>query len=375
MRIPGALFLAAVLFAAPAVAQNRVCDSSTALTLIGVDTTTGATLFAVPPLGEKGSPWIVELDGQGKEARLYPDPPKGRFGGSVGPGPVLAATPCGDGCVQPVRWTGGSWQPLGEALTVPRASTITPTYDGTGAPWFILHGSAAQSGESKAWGFRLEGREWQNRGSINVTAVGQPQALPSPQRKDGVISGTGLFAASGRAETWVAGLPGVPAERRGQVLPLTGTSAAYISGDGVVYLSADSGKSWRRSTWTPWGSQDATGIWRQGSDYWVDLPQGDHRGALRLIWYDRRRPSEEMVVLARLTQAGTWARITETRSEVTTKNGDRLPVTQVLVPQGETWILLSGCAATAEGSGLVLRVFDGTALSPARYIPLTPAAK
>ena len=208
----------------------------------------------------------------------------------------------------------------------------------------------------------------------DVTAVGEPQALPAPQRKDGVLTGTGLFSASGPPEAWVVGLPSLPAARRGQLVALTGRSAAYVSGDGVVYLSDDSGKAWRRSTWTPWGAKDTVGIWRQGTDYWVDLPSGDHRSALRLAWFDRRRPSDEVLVLTRLGTAGEWLRLTESPAEVKTKNDEHLPVTQVLVPQGDTWLLLSGCAATAEGSGLVLRVFDGKAMSAAKFLALKPAS-
>ena len=54
-----------------------------------------------------------------------------------------------------------------------------------------------------------------------------------------------------------------------------------------------------------------------------------------------------------------------------TKSGERLPVTQILVPKGDTWILLTGCAATAQGSGLVLRVFDGKSVSEAKFVPMT----
>lgn len=355
------------LHAAPA--PRAICDGTTSLTLIGIDTTTGAMLFAVPPVAEGRPSWIVELAGDGSTARAFRDDPKGRFGGSVGPGPVLAASPCGDSCLQPVRWQGGTWEPVGETLAVPRASNITPTYDQTGAPWFLVHGAAGEDGQTRAWAFRRVGREWKDRGAMVVTAVGQPPALPAPQRKDGVISGTGLFSASGRPEAWLVGVPAIPAARRGQAIALTGTSAAYVSGDGVVYLSDDSGKAWRRSTWTPWGSAGTTGMWRQGSDYWVDLPFGDHRGALRLVWFDRRRPSEEVILLTRLTPSGDWVRVSEVPGDVSTKSGERLPVTQVLVPQGDVWILLSGCAATAQGSGLVLRVFDKT-LSPARFVPL-----
>ncbi len=168
-----------------------------------------------------------------------------------------------------------------------------------------------------------------------VAAVGQPSALPAPQRKDGVLTGTGLFSASGPPQAWVTGLPGITVERRGQLIALTGTAAAYVSGDGVVYLSGDSGKTWRRSTWTPWGRpQETVGIWRQGKDYWVDFPSGDHRGALRLVWFDHRVASEEKIILTRLTQSGDWLRLAEIPGEVKTKNGEQLSVTQILVPKG-----------------------------------------
>jgi hypothetical protein len=364
-----AVAILALFLASPAAAAPPICDGSAVLTLVGMDTSSGRTLFSLPATGGKGS-WLVELDGEGREARAWPDDPKGRFSGSVGPGPVIAALPCGPSCLQPVRWQDGQWEPLGEAIATPTAATANPTYDQNGTPWFLLHGSGTATGQQNAWAFRLLGREWRNRGSMIVAAVGQPSTLPAPQRKDGVLTGTGLFSASGPPQTWVSGLPGLPPERRGQLIALTGTAAAYVSGDGVVYLSDDSGKSWRRSTWTPWTSTGTVGIWRQGRDYWVDFPFGDHRGSLRLVWFDRRRPSQEVILLTRLTQAGQWVRLAEIPGEVKTKSGERLPVTQVLVPKGETWILLSGCAATAQGSGLVLRVFDGKNLSEAKFVPL-----
>jgi hypothetical protein len=369
-----AALLALSLGALPAAAAPPICDGSTPLTLIGMDTSSGRTLFSVAPVADGQPSWIVELDGDGREARAWPDDPKGRYGGSVGPGPVIAVVPCGPSCIQPVRWNAGTWEPLGDSLSAPAASTANPTYDQTGAPWFLLHGVSGKAGQEQAWAFRYEGKDWRNRGSMIVAAVGQPPALPAPQRKDGVLTGTGLFSASGPPETWVTGLPGIKMERRGQLIALTGTSAAYVSGDGVVYLSGDSGKTWRRSTWTPWGIQDVVGSWRQGKDYWVDFPFGDHRGTLRLVWYDHR-VSEEKIVLSRLTQSGDWIKLTEIPSEVKTKNGEKLGITQILVPKGDDWILLTGCAATAQGSGLVLRVFDGKAVSEPRFVALKMAAK
>jgi len=368
-RIAVAAFALCLAAAHAATSAPPICDGSAVLTLVGIDTSTGRMLFSLPASGGKAS-WLVELDGDGREVRAWPDEPKGRFSGSVGPGPVLAAVPCGPSCLQPVRWQEGSWEPVGESLTAPAAATVNPTYDQTGAPWFLLQSEGTAAGQAKTWAFRLVGREWRNRGSMTVAAVGQPSVLPAPQRKDGVLCGTGLFSASGPPQTWVSGLPGVSTERRGQLIALTGTAAAYVSGDGVVYLSADSGKTWRRSTWTPWASTGMVGIWRQGHDYWVDFPFGDHRGSLRLVWFDHRRPSEEMLVLTRLTQRGDFVRLAEIPGEVKSKNGEHLPVTQILVPEGETWILLSGCAATAQGSGLVLRVFDGKNVSEPKFVPL-----
>ena len=373
-----AAILAFSLGALPALAAPPICDGSTALTLIGMDTSSGRTLFSIPPLRDDQPSYIVELSADGREANAWPDDPKGRYGGSVGPGPVLATVPCGPSCIQPVRWNAGTWEPVGESLSAPTASSADPTYDQNGAPWVLLHGVSSKVGQQMAWAFRFEGREWKSRGSMLVAGVGQPSALPAPQRKDGVLTGTGLFSASGEPQAWVSGLPGITAERRGQLIALTGTSAAYVSGDGVVYLSDDSGKKWRRSTWTPWGakdgSQDTVGIWRQGQDYWVDFPFGDHRGALRLVWFDRRLPSEEKIVLTRLTPSGDWVKLAELTSGVKTKSGEQLAVTQILVPKGDDWILLTGCAATAEGSGLVLRVFDGKNVSDARFVPMKVAA-
>lgn len=360
-----------VLLAVPAAssAAPLVCDGSSAVTLFGLDTSTGRMLFSVPPLGGQGGSWLVEVNASGDSARAWTDLPRGLFGGSTGPGPVLAVVPCGASCVQPVRWEHGTWKPLGEALTLPTAANVTLTYDLSGVPWVVAHGPSNTDGYVQAWAFRLKGRDWESRGSLAVTALGEPPALPAPQRKDGILTGSGLFSASGRPEPWVAALPTLARDRQGQVLAVTGTSSAYLSADGVIYLSDDSGKSWRRSLWNPWGTTSTAGLWRQGSDYWVDLPYGDHKGSLRLVWFDRRIPNEEKLILTRLAPGGEWERLAETRSDVRSKN-ESLLLSQVLVPQADTWFLLSGCAATADGSHLVVRVFDRNGLSSSKLVPL-----
>ena len=376
---------------APTAATGAICDSTTALTVVGMDTEAGRVLIAVAGPGGGPGSWIVALDIAGapagaategaaggsalREAHAWPEQPGGRFGGSVGPGPVLALQPCGANCLQPVRFGDGHWQPLGEPMNLPSASTAAATYDSSGAPWLVAHTAANQEGLVQALAFRYEGSQWKSHGSLAVTAVGQPQAVPAPQRRDGVITGTGLFSASGPPSTWVQGLPGVAPARRGQLLAVTGTEAAYLTGDGVAYLSADSGKTWRRSTWTPWGGGDTTGMWRQGMDYSIDLPFGDRRGPLHLVWFDRRTATAERVVLTRLGAGATWTELAAAPTDVTTRSGEHLPVAQVLIPRPDTWILLSACAATATGSGLVLRTLEKGQLSDPRFVPIVLESK
>jgi hypothetical protein len=281
--------------------------------------------------------------------------------------------PCGGSCLQPLRWSGGIWEPLGEPLQVPAVNTASGTYDLNGDPWFVVHGKGDAPGQVRAWAFHLQGREWRLAGSMPLTAAGDLAAVPAPQRKDGVLSGTGLFSASGPPESWVQGLPGLPPQRQGQVIALGGGAAAYLSADGVVYLSADSGKTWKRSTWTPWGAGTA-GMWRQGSDYWVDLPVGDRRGPLQLAWFDRRTPGQETLYLTRLGTGGTWTTLTQAKSEISTKN-DKLQVSHVFAPREGVWLLLSGCVATAGESDLVVRVYDKGTLSAPRLVPLREAKR
>jgi hypothetical protein len=271
-----------------------------------------------------------------------------------------------------VRWSGGRWQPLGEPFTAPAVATHAATWDATGHAWFVLHGPRDESGRVTAWAFRLgdEGRTWEPQGSLLVAAAGEPQVVPAPQRKDGVVSGTGLFAAAASPTAWLSGIPELPPERRGQVLPLGGGAAAYLSADGAVYVSRDAGTTWRRSLWTPWGTARVTASWRQGSDYWVDLPLAAPGEALPLSWFDRRVPGEEQVYLTELDPAGRWRLVAQGASPVRTRGEETLAVSHVVVPRAGSWLVVSGCVATAEGSGLVVRTAGPSGLSAPRLVPL-----
>ncbi|HXU33712.1 MAG TPA: hypothetical protein VN851_24340 [Thermoanaerobaculia bacterium] len=386
---PLLLGLAIVLYAVPTEAAEvakparAICDASAALTVIGVDTASGQTLLALSPAETaKGNPagWVIELDANADRARAFADPATGRFGGSVGPGPVIAAQPCSGSCLQPVRWSEGMFRPLGEPLSAPAGATSAATYDAGGAPWFVLLANlpgdgkktGVAGGDLQAWGWRFDG-EWSERGHQVVSAVGDLPAAPAPGQTDGIVVGTGRFRAGAPPALWAAGLPALPAERRGQLLALSERDAAYLSSDGAVYGSTDAGASWKRSTWTPWGPSTA-GPWHPGTDYWVDLPLGERRGALQLAWFDRRVPSQEKLILARRDPDGTWVAQVEAPSTIRTKDGDNLAVSHVLLPREGRWLLLSGCVATKEGSGLVLRTFDGRKLSEPRFVAIEVVA-
>lgn len=364
------LALALLLPAVPTWAQPAaVCDSSTSLSLVGMDTRAGTVLLAAPPARNGGNGWLIELPAEAGEAIAWPDSPQGRYGGSVGPGPVVAARPCGPSCVQPLDFRGGTWNRLGEPLLLPSTSTVATTYDASGHPWAVAHGPGKTAGSLLAWGFRLDGTDWIDRGRLDVAGVGQPQAGPAPGSGDAVITGSGKFGAKAGVESWVRGLPSLPEARRGQLLPPLGAAAAYLSADGVLYLSADRGEKWRRSTWTPWGA-GTTGMWRQGQDYSVDVPVGDPQNAWPVAWFDRRRPEREEISLSWLQPSGEGKVVATTPAVVTTKSGEKLPVTLLLLPRPDIWILLSGCAHSAEGSGLVLKVMKNGEMGAPRFVPI-----
>ncbi|HXU45544.1 MAG TPA: hypothetical protein VN783_08460 [Thermoanaerobaculia bacterium] len=351
---------------------RTLCDASTTTTAIGLDTAAGRALLSLPAHGAGADAQparLIEIDAAGETARAWNDTANGRFGGSVGPGPVLGVLPCPGSCLQPVRFVDGAFQPLGETLSAPQGATVAATYDAEGAPWIVLLTGAA-GGDLRAWAYRFEGkREWQEHGSQVLTAVGELPANPAPGVADGIVVGTGIFRASAPPALWVEGLPALPAERRGQLIALSPRDAAYLASDGAVYASADAGKTWRRSTWTPWG-QGTTGLWRQGTDYWVDLPLGERRGALQLAWFDRRVASNERLVLSRRDPGGAWVVLAEAPSALHGPGGESLDVSDVLLPKEGRWLVISGCAAAPAGAVLPVRTFDGHKLSEPRFVPI-----
>lgn len=372
------LLLALPLAAAWGASAPR-CGLGAGVHLVGLDTASGEALFAVP--GEDGGSWLVGWRQGAEGARAWREAEgAGRFGGSVGPGPVFAFRRCGKGCLQPLqietRTRDGlreeRWSPLGEPILAPHAATVHGTYDLSGSPWTVIHGSAAEGREGfvGAWAFRLDGREWRPAGRLEVTAVAVPGALPAPGTPDAVISGTGLFSKRGEPQSWVTGLPAGRTGGGAQVLPLdAGRAAAFLSAEGSVYRSADGGATWHLASWRPWDTGTAE-PWERGSDYSLDLATGVPGESLPVVWFDRRLSGRERLVLSEMTAAGRWREVATGPARLPTSAGEDLDVTHVLRGPGGRWSALFGCVRSEGEENLVIvETRDGEAKGP-RLVPL-----
>lgn len=368
-----AVFATALLLAAPAMpaagdepAATFTCNRDSVLTLAGLDTSAGTALFS---LTDGGGGWLLRVPAAGAGATYRRAPAAvRRFAGSVGPGPVFALTGCGDGCYRAVLLGGdAAGEPLGQPFRAQGAVTAHTTYDAQGTPWVVLH---RRDGDAlRAQALRLEGELWRDHGEAAVRAVGPLAALPAPDGGAAVVSGTVRFAAGETPRPWVAGLPALPAERQGELLPVTGGGAAYLDAGGEIYLSSDAGATWQKTRWTPWGIQQAR-LWQPGRDYGVDLPAGDRGGPLALAWFDRRRADRRRLLLTAWEPQSGWRVDADLAPEVSTLDGALLSYDHLLQPRPGSWLLLTGCVNTAAGPGLSLRTAGADGLSKPRWVPL-----
>jgi hypothetical protein len=378
-RLAAAALAAAGTVAAAAdearpAATAFACAQDSTLTLFGLDTDAGTALFAAPPARPGEPAWWIELSAGGERAAYRPAGGHRPFAGSIGPGPVFALRRCGAGCLQPVRWQDGGWRPLGGRLAGD-GGTVHATYDRSGAPWVVLH-RAAGDGAVEARAFRLgAGGSWEDRGARRAVGAGTVAATPDPATPDGVLSGSARFTAGAPPATWVAGLPALPPERRGELLPggVAGgvPAAVYLDAGGRFYLSEDGGASWRRSEWTPWGESRAR-LWQPGRDYGVDLPAGDRRPPLAVAWFDRRDPGAERLHLTTWSPGRGWVEVAALPPATTTLDGAVLTYDHLLRPALDAWLLLAGCVHTTAGSGLALRTAGPEGLGKPRFVSLAP---
>lgn len=366
------LALAFVIFPFSSSAQEPLhCDSSTSLTLVGLDTRAERALFALPQTAAAPG-WLVEADFRAGTAQGFQEaPPLARFAGSSGPGAVLAATRCGDRCLQIVRFVAGAWQPLGEPLLASDASTLHLTWDRQGAPWAVMHKVSGEKPTVKvtATAYRLQGGDWKSMGALEVHAVGSPGALPAPPGEEGVLSGDGLFVATGKPRHWLPTLPAIADAANGQVLWLGGGSALHVGGDGKLRRTEDGGATWQALRWQPWSGGEGDLSWRAGRDYWIELPDGERAAPLAVIWTDRRVPDKSNLFLAGETSGG-WGVLLGTPQGILTKEGQRLPYNHVFRFGGERWVLATGCVARQDGAALAIRRFAGGKLADPELVPI-----
>ena len=365
----------------PLAATLPACGLGTYVSLVGLDTNRDEALLSLPGASADEQILVTWRPGE-TSAPATVDRAPGRFGGSIGPGPVFSLARCGATCLQPLRFYQGSWQPLGEPIAAPQASTSHLTYDRGGSPWLVLHGAAPREGYVTAWAFRLAGREWQRRGRLEVTAAGAPGAGPAPWRSDAILSGDGLFSATADPARWLRALP-APEETAdrgiGHLLPLgtTGASAdrrgaVLVTGDGLVYRTTDGGATWHRSLWTPWETGTAE-PWRRGADYQLDVPMGPLSPSLEALWFDRRFSERERVLVTRMSPAGSWSVSTTAPADLPTSAGEPLEVLHTLRAGDGSVTLLFGCVTSGGRPVLVERTLGPRAQAPGpRLVPIRP---
>lgn len=342
--------------------SEPACGVGAAVRLVGLDTASGEALVSVA--GREGESHLVAWRA-GKGARSFPEPEgAGRFGGSVGPGPVFAFRRCGRECFQPLRFEEGAWRPLGEPLAAPAGTTVHATYDRSGAAWVVVHAAGGDRGLRQAWAFRRAGSEWRPAGRLEVTAAGVPGALPAPWLEDGIVSGTGLFRAEAPPEVWVEGLPAGASEPGARLVPLGASAAALLSAEGIVFRTADGGATWRRAAWKPWAS-GATESWERGRDYSLDLATGAVGDALPVVWFDRRLPGRESLVYTEMSADGAWREVARGPGRIPTTAGRDLFADTVARAASGRWSTLFGCVRSAGSPRLVTTtVVEGTVGGP-----------
>jgi hypothetical protein len=375
-----ALALAAFALATlPGAARGALrCDSTTALTLIGIDTRAGRALFAVPARGG-GEAWLLQADLEAGAVEAYVESASGgpRLGSSIGPGPVLAARRCGDRCLQPIAFRDGAWHPVGEPLLAPDTASVQGAWDRAGGAWIVLQslgGPETAGGRLvAATAYRLEGGDWRSIGSLAVRAVGSAAVHAAPPGEEGIVVGDGQFLPSGRPRRWIERLPAEVSA--GELVWLGGAAAVHLGEDGLLRSTADAGASWQELRWQPWSRGEGDLAWRPGRDYWVELPEGERRRPLLAVWNDGRVPSRPRLHFASSEDGGAWrALVVEAPQGLLVAGGERLPFNHIL-RVGDRLALVTGCISRAEGPALALRPLEGGRLGEPRVLPVElPAA-
>ncbi|MGH9382172.1 MAG: hypothetical protein ACRD2Z_16415 [Thermoanaerobaculia bacterium] len=329
---------------------REVCDSRTVLTLIGADVEAGLLLLSMRSQQAAIPGWMVELDTTVGRARLHiRDPAEGRAGGSVAPGPVLTALPCGTACRRLEAWRDGRWTAIGPPLSVSPRGTLETGYDGSGRPWTVVVETAGRRGRVRVAAARLETRIWRPQGRLTVDGLGFPAILPSPSDPEAILVGSGRFSPAAVPGPW---LQAFPADGTGsQVLPIGGDAAAWLDDDGSLLLTRDRGRTWRRSRRT---RKDPVGGWVH--ELRADLPLHPVQGRLPALWASRDaeevdRPTLDLTAWS--PDRG-WQDVARLSDAYPSGVSPEFAPQQVLVRGDGHWFFVGACADTPTGAALEL---------------------
>ncbi|MEZ5331414.1 MAG: hypothetical protein R2991_05050 [Thermoanaerobaculia bacterium] len=371
-RLPP-LLVAATLVAGPAtrlpaapLALRDVCDETTELDLIGVDTAARTALLALPSRQEGIPAWLLEVGPA--EAALYPDlHPAGRCGGSAGPGPVLAFERCGGACVQAAAWTHGEWRPAGPPFDTGGGAILHAARDGAGNAWIVQHFQGSEEHTRRVVAARLEGESWREAGTLEVSGAGNPPAVADPDDPEALLSGSGRFALGRAPAHWVT-MPPLPADSLGSLVPLGGGHAAFLTADSRLLVTRDGGGRWFEQQWTPWSAGAGVTRWDRGKDYWLDLPTGAVAGGLSVLWFDDRPGSEPALWLT----AGEGPTGLVAAAVPRAPRAGAEPIEEAIRWAGDTWMLLGGCRHDERTAYVLVRSPDGRSTGAWERVPLTP---
>jgi hypothetical protein len=361
----GALALAA--WASGVGADDR-CPTPTPLTHFGADTQAAKAYFAVPVPGQ-GFHLVALPPVEGFAPTLATPPGAPLFAGSAGNGALFAWQRQGERTVQAFVLVGSQWQRLGQALELPPEANLTSLYDGQSAPWLVVHRRSPNPGWLTSSAYRLEQERWVARGELYATAVGSPAVLPERAAEGAILTGTARFAAGAAPSTWTAGLPALAPGKAGFLLPIGAQGVAYFSEDGGISFSADRGATWTGSRWRPWGTEP-TEVWKLGSDYDLDVPNGYLGEPLPVAWWDQRPNREPTLWITDLNADGRWTPRDQVAVTVTADTGDEVEITQIARTGAGTWLLLSDCFSPKGSAGVALRTWSEAGLSNPAFVPL-----
>lgn len=358
--------VATVASAAP-LALRDVCDESTELTLVGVDTDSRTVLLSMPSRQEAIPGWLLEL-GEA-HASLHPEADAtARFGGSSGPGPVLVLQRCGPACVQPAEWSRGRWRRVGGPFETAAGALLHTARDGSGTPWIVQQLPGSRAAGRRTLVSRLQENRWVEAGSLDATGAGSPAAVPDPDDQEALISGSVRFAVGRRPERWLRLVPDLGEGVHGILVPLSGGWAAYLASDSRLLLTRDEGGHWHEQRWTPWPGQDGVIRWGRGEHFWIDLPSGTASGPLSLLWFDDRPGHDPALWLSGGTAPDELVVSTVPRSP----GPDGPSIEQAIHWGGGDWSLLAGCRRDERTAYVLVRTPRGADAGAWRRLPLRP---